>query len=111
MSQWSCWKILDLYSQGKQQMPQTSSTPQQLQTLTQLPTPPVLPPLSKKVSPQASPPRQLKRAHIWSPTEESEAPEPVGSKIPRLEPPMPPLPTAQPLSGEPTQRTTRLTNS
>uniref|UniRef100_A0A8K9UZC7 Cyclin C-terminal domain-containing protein n=1 Tax=Oncorhynchus mykiss TaxID=8022 RepID=A0A8K9UZC7_ONCMY len=101
------WLILDLYSKGKQQMPQTSSkktpppppppTPQQLQTLTQLPlpNPPILPPLSKKVSPQTSPPRSCE----------------VGSRIPRLEPPMPPPPTTQPLSGEPTQRTTRLTNS
>ncbi|XP_045064934.1 cyclin-K-like isoform X2 [Coregonus clupeaformis] len=81
-----CHQILDLYSQGKQQMPQTSSektpptpvpTPQQLQTLTQLPlpNPPVLPPLSKKVSPQTSPPRQLKRVHVLSPKEESKAPD------------------------------------
>ncbi|XP_035599259.2 cyclin-K-like isoform X2 [Oncorhynchus keta] len=106
-----CHQILDLYSQGKQQMPQTPSdktlpipvptpTPQQLQALSQppLPSPPVAPPLSKKVSPQTSPPRQLKRAHVSSPKEESQAPEPVGSKIPRLEPPMPPLPTSQPPS-------------
>uniref|UniRef100_A0A6Q2YBN0 Cyclin-K n=1 Tax=Esox lucius TaxID=8010 RepID=A0A6Q2YBN0_ESOLU len=103
-----CHQILDLYSQGKQQMPQTPSektpttpipTPQQ--PLTQqppLPSPPVLPPLSKKASPQTSPPRHLKRAHVTSPEEESKAPEPLGSKIPRLEPPMPPPPTSLPPS-------------
>uniref|UniRef100_A0A674B768 Cyclin K n=1 Tax=Salmo trutta TaxID=8032 RepID=A0A674B768_SALTR len=144
-----CHQILDLYSQGKQQMPQTSSektpppptpvpTPQQLQTFTQLPlpNPPVLPPLSKKVSPQTSPTLQLKQAHVSLTLElkgscegrhhalfmikltqlscfdthfpccgldmcdilfslflSVSLPEPVDSKIPRLEPPMPPLPT------------------
>uniref|UniRef100_A0A4W5PEK5 Cyclin-K n=1 Tax=Hucho hucho TaxID=62062 RepID=A0A4W5PEK5_9TELE len=106
-----CHQILDLYSQGKQQMPQTPSdktpptpvptpTPQQLQALSQppLPSPPVPPPLSKKVSPQTSPPRQLKRAHV-SLTPSLKVlvrAEPLCSKIPRLEPPMPPLPTSQP---------------
>ncbi|KAL0968943.1 hypothetical protein UPYG_G00220270 [Umbra pygmaea] len=60
--------------------------------------PPTLTPLSKKASPQPSPPRHLKRAHVSSPKEESKAPEPAGSKIPRLELPMPPLPTSQPPS-------------
>ncbi|XP_067087838.1 cyclin-K-like [Osmerus mordax] len=115
-----CHQILDLYSQGKQQMPQgavavgdrektlpsssSTPTPQQLQLLALAqasanpspapPPPPPPPPLAKKASPQASPPRQIKRAHP-SPQEEKTS-EQVSSKIPRLEAPMPPLPTTQP---------------
>ncbi|KAL7888682.1 hypothetical protein AOLI_G00036560 [Acnodon oligacanthus] len=99
-----CHQILDLYSQGKQPIPQQP----QMQEKDKPPQPPAsqpsqsvglnpaaLPPL-KKNSPQASPPRQLKRQHV-SPKEESKvATEQVGSKIPRLESPMPPLPVAQP---------------
>ncbi|KAJ8341218.1 hypothetical protein SKAU_G00335090 [Synaphobranchus kaupii] len=101
-----CHQILDLYSQGKQQVPQQAQlsekekaipTLQQLQAIAQqqLQAPPVLP-APKRASPQTSPPRQLKRPHAASPKEEPKAPEQVGSKIPRLETPMPPLPTAQP---------------
>ncbi|KAJ8411799.1 hypothetical protein AAFF_G00154370 [Aldrovandia affinis] len=101
-----CHQILDLYSQGKQQIPQQPQmaekekampTPQQLQAIVQqqAQTPPA-PPAPKKASPQTSPPRQLKRPHVASPKEEPKASEQVGSKIPRLETPMPPLPTAQP---------------
>ncbi|XP_036416430.1 cyclin-K [Colossoma macropomum] len=99
-----CHQILDLYSQGKQPIPQQP----QMQEKDKPPQPPAsqpsqsgglnpaaLPPL-KKNSPQASPPRQLKRQHV-SPKEESKVvTEQVGSKIPRLESPMPPLPVAQP---------------
>uniref|UniRef100_A0A673K3V1 Cyclin-K-like n=1 Tax=Sinocyclocheilus rhinocerous TaxID=307959 RepID=A0A673K3V1_9TELE len=57
--------------------------------------PPAQPP-SKKNSPQASPPAKIKRQHV-SPKDEPKAPtEQVGSKIPRLESPMPPLPVSQP---------------
>ncbi|KAG7466209.1 hypothetical protein MATL_G00162390 [Megalops atlanticus] len=101
-----CHQILDLYSQGKQQIPQQPqlqekekppAPPQQPQAppTQQAPTPPARPP-PKKASPQTSPPRQLKRPHVVSPNEETKAPEQVGSKIPRLESPMPPLPTVQP---------------
>ncbi|XP_056152325.1 cyclin-K-like [Lampris incognitus] len=110
-----CHQILDLYSQGKQQMPQgaglsgstviaekpPSSNPnpnqQQAQppstTTATLPSP--APPLAKKTSPQASPQRQLKPTQP-SPKDDSKATELMSSKIPRLEPPMPPLPTTQP---------------
>ncbi|XP_061097129.1 cyclin-K isoform X2 [Conger conger] len=114
-----CHQILDLYSQGKQPIPQQAglsekekATPtlQQLQAIalaqqqTQPPPLPPAPPAPKKASPQASPPRQLKRPHVSgqqhrqvaSPKEEPKPSEQVGSKIPRLETPMPPPPTAQP---------------
>ncbi|KAG5857780.1 hypothetical protein ANANG_G00023010 [Anguilla anguilla] len=103
-----CHQILDLYSQGKQQIPQQPQlsekekaipTPQQLQAIAlaqQQAQAPPLPPAPKKTSPQTSPPRQLKRPHATSPKEEPKASEQVGSKIPRLESPMPPLPPAQP---------------
>ncbi|XP_056446606.1 cyclin-K-like [Gadus chalcogrammus] len=118
-----CHQILDLYSQGKQQMPpgagpaaasgpasavlekaasSSPAPPQQLQ-LQALPPPPALLPPSpapqpaKKPSPQTSPPRQLKRAQVCpSPKEESKAAELSGAKVPRLEPPVPPMPAAQP---------------
>ncbi|XP_030627828.1 cyclin-K [Chanos chanos] len=100
-----CHQILDLYSQGKQPIPQQP----QLQEKEKPPPPPtgqpsqagsqnpVAPPPPKKASPQGSPPRQQKRPHV-SPKEEPKAPEQVGSKIPRLESPMPPLPVTQPPS-------------
>uniref|UniRef100_A0A8C8LXI3 Cyclin-K n=2 Tax=Oncorhynchus TaxID=8016 RepID=A0A8C8LXI3_ONCTS len=56
---------------------------------------PLAPP-PKRISPQGSPPRHPKRPHT-SPKEEPKPPEQVGSKIPRLENPMPPLPASQPL--------------
>ncbi|CAL8298760.1 unnamed protein product [Boreogadus saida] len=120
-----CHQILDLYSQGKQQMPpgagpaaasgpasavlekaasSSPAPPQQLQ-LQALPPPPALLPPSpapqpaKKPSPQTSPPRQLKRAQP-SPKEESKAAELSGAKVPRLEPPVPPMPAAQPPPGQ-----------
>ncbi|XP_066533073.1 cyclin-K [Hoplias malabaricus] len=96
-----CHQILDLYSQGKQPIPQQP----QMQEKDKPPPPPTaqsgglntasLPP-PKKNSPKASPPRQLKRQHV-SPKEDSKVTtDQVGSKIPRLESPMPPLPVSQP---------------
>ncbi|XP_062407077.1 cyclin-K isoform X1 [Sardina pilchardus] len=103
-----CHQILDLYSQGKQPIPQQPPDPPE-KGKSSAPSPgappiqappslPPAPPPPKKASPQASPPRQLKRPHVSmiSPKEESKAAEQVGSKIPRLESPMPPLPTTQP---------------
>ncbi|TMS11966.1 Cyclin-K [Larimichthys crocea] len=100
-----CHQILDLYSQGNKPIPQ------QIQEKERAPVPPAPappipqgqppttnppPPPPKKTSPQGgSPARQLKRSHT-SPKDEPKAPEQVGSKIPRLESPMPPLPTTQP---------------
>lgn len=100
-----CHQILDLYSQGKQPIPQQ---PQIQEKEKPPPPPPAAPPSqsavqnppvqtpSKKNSPQASPPAKIKRQHV-SPKEEPKAPaEQVGCKIPRLESPMPPLPASQP---------------
>ncbi|XP_072552050.1 cyclin-K [Salminus brasiliensis] len=99
-----CHQILDLYSQGKQPIPQQP----QMQEKDKPPLPPAgqpgqsggqnpaAPPPPKKNSPQASPPRQLKRQHVSPKEEVKVATEQVGSKIPRLESPMPPLPVAQP---------------
>uniref|UniRef100_G3U9Z1 Cyclin-K n=1 Tax=Loxodonta africana TaxID=9785 RepID=G3U9Z1_LOXAF len=121
-----CHQILDLYSQGKQQMPH--HTPHQLQQPPPLqPTPqapqvqqpqqphgpePPQPPQKdlqqpaqqqpqaqqpRRPSPQPSPPRQAKRAVVVSPKEENKAPEPPPSKIPKLETTThPPLPPAHP---------------
>ncbi|XP_034435988.1 cyclin-K isoform X3 [Hippoglossus hippoglossus] len=102
-----CHQILDLYSQGNKPIPQ------QMQEKERPPIPPIPappaplgpppvanppPPPPKKTSPQGgSPARQLKRSHT-SPKDEPKAPEQIGSKIPRLESPMPPLPTSQPPS-------------
>ncbi|TDH00193.1 hypothetical protein EPR50_G00185830 [Perca flavescens] len=73
-----CHQILDLYSQGNKPIPQ------QIQEK------------ERAAAPQgSSPARPLKRSHT-SPKDEPKAPEQVGSKIPRLESPMPPLPTSQP---------------
>ncbi|XP_058249176.1 cyclin-K [Hemibagrus wyckioides] len=103
-----CHQILDLYSQGKQPIPQQPQLqekdkpqPSPTSLISQPGGNPVAPPPSKKNSPQASPPRQLKRQHP-SPKEEPKVPtEQVGSKIPRLESPMPPLPVTQPLDRKP----------
>ncbi|XP_023587430.1 cyclin-K [Trichechus manatus latirostris] len=121
-----CHQILDLYSQGKQQMPH--HTPHQLQQPPSLQSTPQVPQVQqppppqgseppqppqkdcpqpaqqqqqaqqpKKPSPQPSPPRQVKRAVVVSPKEESKAPEPPPSKIPKLETTThPPLPPAHP---------------
>ncbi|KAJ8356534.1 hypothetical protein SKAU_G00193280 [Synaphobranchus kaupii] len=99
-----CHQILDLYSQGKQPIPQQPPLQEKEKALAttlplQQPPNPPAPPPPRKTSPQASSPRQLKRPHqVTSPKEDPKAPEQVGSKIPRLETPMPPLPTAQPPS-------------
>ncbi|XP_037305841.2 cyclin-K isoform X1 [Pungitius pungitius] len=100
-----CHQILDLYSQGNKPIPQQIQEkeraaaphvpippmPQGLPPAPNLPPPP-----PKKTSPMGgSPARQLKRSHT-SPKDEPKAPEPAGSKIPRLESPMPPLPASQP---------------
>ncbi|XP_063079354.1 cyclin-K isoform X2 [Engraulis encrasicolus] len=99
-----CHQILDLYSQGKQPIPQQPPGVEEKKAPTPTPVaPPSQPPPSnppappppKKASPQTSPPRPQKRPHI-SPKEDSKPTEQVGNKIPRLESPMPPLPTAQP---------------
>ncbi|XP_031692691.1 cyclin-K isoform X1 [Oncorhynchus kisutch] len=106
-----CHQILDLYSQGKTPIPPglEQETKQRGPPHSPVPAPPPVPeppqdqppggapppPPPKKNSPQGSPPRQLKRAHS-SLKEEPKPPEQVGCKIPRLESPMPPLPTSQP---------------
>nr|XP_023845517.1 cyclin-K-like [Salvelinus alpinus] len=102
-----CHQILDLYSQGKTPIPPglEQETKQRGPPQPPGPAPPQppggvpLPPPPKRISPQGSPPRHPKRPHS-SPKEEPKPPEQVGSKIPRLESPMPPLPASQPLPGE-----------
>ncbi|XP_031656727.1 cyclin-K-like isoform X3 [Oncorhynchus kisutch] len=99
-----CHQILDLYSQGKTPIPSglEQETKQRGPPQPPGPAPPQppggvpLPPPPKRISPQGSPPRHPKRSHT-SPKEEPKPPEQVGSKIPRLENPMPPLPASQPL--------------
>ncbi|KAK1158820.1 cyclin-K-like [Acipenser oxyrinchus oxyrinchus] len=102
-----CHQILDLYSQGKQPIPQQIQekekimpTLQQLQALAQAQGQnsgqSQLGQQTKKASPQSSPPKQLKRPHVVSPKDESKVSEQVVSKIPRLETPLPPLPSVQP---------------
>ncbi|XP_048841224.1 cyclin-K [Brienomyrus brachyistius] len=101
-----CHQILDLYSQGKQPIPQQLQEKEKPLPAAQPPPqiqPPNIqsqaaPPPPKKASPQTSPPRQTKRPHVASPKEDPKAPAPeqIGAKIPRLETPMPPLPTSQP---------------
>nr|XP_033806586.1 cyclin-K [Geotrypetes seraphini]XP_033806587.1 cyclin-K [Geotrypetes seraphini] len=119
-----CHQILDLYSQGKQQMPHhaqqlqplapplqasqvppiiaqsQSSEPPQPQAKDPQPQPQPLPPApsqqpSKKPSPQPSPPRQMKRPAAVSPKEEKVV-EPPPSKLPKLETPHPPIPPVHP---------------
>ncbi|CAL8285640.1 unnamed protein product [Lota lota] len=116
-----CHQILDLYSQGKQQMPpgagpvvasgpgsavlekaasSSPAPPQQLQ-LQALPPPPALvppspaPQLAKKPSPQTSPPRQLKRAQVCVSLEPDPPPSnpPDAAKTPSAPPPPPPPPS------------------
>ncbi|XP_037101004.1 cyclin-K isoform X1 [Syngnathus acus] len=101
-----CHQILDLYSHGNKPIPQQMQDKERAPAapiLTPTPpapplaaNPPPPPPPAKKASPQGgSPARQLKRTHT-SPKEEPKPSEQAGSKIPRLESPMPPLPTSQP---------------
>uniref|UniRef100_A0A8C6NJZ6 Cyclin-K n=1 Tax=Nothobranchius furzeri TaxID=105023 RepID=A0A8C6NJZ6_NOTFU len=104
-----CHQILDLYSQGNKPIPQQIQEKERTPVLP-IPAPPVPqgqppavnppPPPPKKTSPQSgSPARQLKRSHVRKPDTE---PRP-GSKIPRLESPMPPLPTPQPPPAPPAE--------
>ncbi|KAG7266308.1 hypothetical protein CRUP_015152 [Coryphaenoides rupestris] len=111
-----CHQILDLYSQGKQQMPPGTSPvvasgpgsaalekaassspapPPQLQPQTQaLPHPR---PSSRPPRPPSWPRSPRRRP---APEAAEEGPELSGAKIPRLEPPpMPPMPAAQPPPG------------
>uniref|UniRef100_A0A3P9LC98 Cyclin-K n=2 Tax=Oryzias latipes TaxID=8090 RepID=A0A3P9LC98_ORYLA len=100
-----CHQILDLYSQGNKPIPQQVQEKEKTAAVTptaspvpqgQLPVSNPPPPPPKKTSPQGgSPARPLKRSHT-SPKDEPKAPEQTGSKIPRLESPMPPLPAVQP---------------
>ncbi|XP_059562488.1 cyclin-K-like [Myotis daubentonii] len=125
-----CHQILDLYSQGKQQMPH--HTPHQLHQPPSLNPTPQVPPVPpsqsapgpeppqrpqkdpqtstqppplplpqqvqqpKKLSPQPTPPRQVKRATVVSPKEENKAAKPPPPKIPKIETTHPPLPLAHP---------------
>ncbi|MEE6494492.1 hypothetical protein FKM82_017154 [Ascaphus truei] len=105
-----CHQILDLYSQGKQQMPhhatqqnspqvqaQIASVQAQLQQQSQNAESPASqqkdPQQSKKPSPQSSPPKPVKRPVPASPKEEAKALEPPAklSKIETLQPPLPPV--------------------
>ncbi|XP_061756903.1 cyclin-K isoform X2 [Nerophis ophidion] len=103
-----CHQILDLYSHGNKPIPQQMQEKERGPPMPSVPPMPQAPPQAanpptppvRKTSPQGgSPARQLKRAHT-SPKEDAKPPEQVGLKIPRLESPMPPLPTSQP----PTER-------
>ncbi|XP_010849731.1 PREDICTED: cyclin-K [Bison bison bison] len=71
-----CHQILDLYSQGKQQMPH--HTPHQLQ------------------QPPSLQPTPWTAGVVVSPKEENKAAEPPPPKIPKIEPTHPPLPPAHP---------------
>lgn len=106
-----CHQILDLYSQGKQQMPHHAAQQQSPQVQAQIAAvQPQLPSLNadsqaaqlkdpqqsgaqqtKKPSPQSSPPKQAKRPLPTSPKEEGKTQEPL-SKIPKVETSHPPLP-------------------
>uniref|UniRef100_V9KRC4 Cyclin-K n=1 Tax=Callorhinchus milii TaxID=7868 RepID=V9KRC4_CALMI len=91
-----CHQILDLYSQGQQQMPQTPQQ-QQLAAIPSLePLPPPQVQQAKKLSPQSTPPRQMKRVAATSPKEDGKILEQQPPKIPKLETPHPSLPTSHP---------------
>ncbi|XP_075470513.1 cyclin-K isoform X1 [Ascaphus truei] len=107
-----CHQILDLYSQGKQQMPhhatqqnspqvqaQIASVQAQLQQQSQNAESPASqqkdPQQSKKPSPQSSPPKPVKRPVPASPKEEAKALEPP-SKLSKIETSQPPLPPVLP---------------
>ncbi|CAH2327912.1 cyclin-K isoform X1 [Pelobates cultripes] len=109
-----CHQILDLYSQGKQQMPHhgaqqtspqvqaqiasvqpqpsqnTDSPATQQKDVTQTATP-----QPKKPSPQSSPPKSAKRPLPSSPKEEVKTIE-QPSKLPKMDPSHPPLPPVPP---------------
>uniref|UniRef100_A0A3Q2YCA3 Cyclin-K n=1 Tax=Hippocampus comes TaxID=109280 RepID=A0A3Q2YCA3_HIPCM len=87
-----CHQILDLYSHGNKPIPQQMQEKERAPAAPALtPTPPA-PPLAAN-----PPPPPAKKA---SPTFDLLlSSEQVGSKIPRLESPMPPLPTSQPPPG------------
>ncbi|KAM4662171.1 cyclin-K [Discoglossus pictus] len=109
-----CHQILDLYSQGKQQMPHHSApqtSPQvQAQIASVQPQSQGAEPQatqqkdpqqtgsqqSKKPSPQSSPPKQIKRALPASPKEDGKGLE-QPSKMAKIETPHPPLPPSLPL--------------
>ncbi|XP_075700174.1 cyclin-K [Rhinoderma darwinii] len=103
-----CHQILDLYSQGKQQMPHHGAQQQSPQVQAQIasvqplssdspstqqkdPQPPVAQ-QTKKPSPQSSPPKQTKRPLPTSPKEEGKVQEQPLTKIPKVETPLPPPP-------------------
>ncbi|XP_078262981.1 cyclin-K isoform X2 [Rhinoraja longicauda] len=120
-----CHQILDLYSQGQQQMPQPPQ--HQLAAIPSLEQPlaPIQVQQTKKHSPQSTPPRQIKRAAVASPKEDGktlgempddwrtanvvplfkkgsrEKPDLQPPKIPKLENPHPALP---PTSHPPPER-------
>ncbi|KAM8921136.1 cyclin-K isoform 2-T2 [Pelodytes ibericus] len=105
-----CHQILDLYSQGKQQMPhgsqqtspqvqaQIASVQPQLSQIpdSQTPQQKDLPqgstPQPKKPSPQSSPPKSAKRPLPSSPKEEVKTLDPEPCKMPKIETSHPPLP-------------------
>ncbi|KAM9293983.1 cyclin-K [Gastrophryne carolinensis] len=104
-----CHQILDLYSQGKQQMPHGSQQPSpqvqaqiasvQPQLASQIadsqlaqPKDQQAPATAKKPSPQSSPPKQTKRPLALSPKEEGKAPDQPLPKITKMEQSLPPLP-------------------
>ncbi|XP_075048347.1 cyclin-K [Mixophyes fleayi] len=108
-----CHQILDLYSQGKQQMPHhgvqqpspqvqaqiASVQPQTPTQNTESPAAPLKEPQlpaavqqPKKPSPQSSPPKQTKRPLPSSPKEEGKTLEQPLPKMSKIEPSHPPLP-------------------
>ncbi|KAG9481136.1 hypothetical protein GDO78_010404 [Eleutherodactylus coqui] len=109
-----CHQILDLYSQGKQQMPHHGAQQQSPQVQAQIAsvqaqliadsqaaqpkdTQPSGGQQTKKPSPQSSPPKQAKRPLPTSPKEEAKAQEPL-PKMPKVETPHPPLPPVIPVA-------------
>ncbi|KAM8826384.1 cyclin-K [Synchiropus picturatus] len=102
-----CHQILDLYSHGNKPIPQQMQEKERAsvpmppappipQAPPQTTNPPPPPPPKKTSPPGGSPARPMKRSHMSPKPEEPKVPEPVGAKIPRLESPLPPLPTSQP---------------
>ncbi|XP_077123469.1 cyclin-K isoform X2 [Ranitomeya variabilis] len=114
-----CHQILDLYSQGKQQMPHHGAQQQSPQVQAQIASVQPLPPSlnldsqavqqkepqqaggqqTKKPSPQSSPPKQAKRPLPTSPKEEGKVQEPL-NKLPKIETSHPPLPLMITPAGE-----------
>ncbi|XP_068110894.1 cyclin-K [Hyperolius riggenbachi] len=107
-----CHQILDLYSQGKQQMPHHGAQQQSPQVQAQIAAvqaqmPSQIPDIqigqtketqqpaaqqAKKPSPQSSPPRQTKRLLPTSPKEDVKSQEQPAAKIPKIETSLPLLP-------------------